>query len=149
VEQIVSSHPAIAAGGELAFWIKRAQEPGIAEATRLSVEAAHGLAQDYLAMLRRIGPQAARVTDKTPFNFHRLGLIHLLLPKARIIHCRRHPVDTCLSMYFLHFVERVDFVSDKGDLAFAYRECSRLMAHWRAVLPPDRFIEVDYEGLVA
>ncbi len=149
VEQIVSSHPAIAAGGELSFWPRRPSGPGIADATYLTPEAAHGLSRDYLDLLRRIGPNATRVTDKAPFNFHRLGLIHLLLPKARIIHCRRHPVDTCLSMYFLHFSERIEFVSDKGDLAFAYREYARLMEHWRAVLPPDRFIEVDYENLVA
>ena len=149
VEQIVSSHPAIAAGGELPFWIRRATPPGIAEATTLTPISAQDLAREYIALLRRIGPQAARVTDKAPFNFHRLGLIHLLLPKARIIHCRRHPVDTCLSMYFLHFAETIEFVSDKGDLAFAYREYARLMEHWRAVLPPDRFIEVDYENLVA
>jgi tetratricopeptide (TPR) repeat protein len=149
VEQILSSHPAIAAGGELPFWTRRPSSPGIANATYLTPEAAHDLSRDYLAMLRRMGPQAARVTDKAPFNFHRLGVIHLLLPNARIIHCRRHPVDTCLSMYFSDFSERIDFVSDKGDLAFAYRQYARQMEHWRAVLPPDRFIDVDYENLVA
>jgi tetratricopeptide (TPR) repeat protein len=149
VEQIISSHPAIAAGGELPFWPRRPSAPGIAEATDLTPEAARDLSREYLAVLRRIGPQAARVTDKAPFNFHRLGLIHLLLPQARIVHCRRHPVDTCLSMYFMHFAERIEFVSDQGNLAFAYREYARLMEHWRAVLPRDRFIEVDYESLVA
>jgi tetratricopeptide (TPR) repeat protein len=149
VEQILSSHPAIGAGGELPFWPRRPSSPGIANATLLTPEAAHDLSRDYLALLRRLEPQAFRVTDKAPFNFHRLGLIHLLLPKARVIHCRRHPVDTCLSMYFLQFSERIEFVSDKGDLAFAYRQYARLMEHWRAVLPPDRFIDVDYEDLVA
>jgi hypothetical protein len=76
-------------------------------------------------------------------------LIHLLLPKARVIHCRRHPVDTCLSMYFSYFSERIQFVSAKGDLAFAFQQYARLMEHWRAVLPPDRFIDIDYETLVA
>jgi tetratricopeptide (TPR) repeat protein len=149
VEQIVSSHPAVTAGGELSFWPRRPSGPGIADATYLTPEAAHDMSRDYLALLRRIGPHAARVTDKAPFNFHRLGLIHLLLPKAHIIHCRRHPVDTCLSMYFLHFSETIEFVSDKGDLTFAYLEYARLMEHWRAVLPPDRLFEIDYEDLVA
>jgi tetratricopeptide (TPR) repeat protein len=149
VEQILSSHPAIAAGGELTFWPRRASSPGIVEATYLLPEAAHDLSRDYLALLRRIGPEASRVTDKHLSNFHRLGLIHLLLPKAHIIHCRRHPVDTCLSMYFSNFSERIDFVSDKDDLAFAYKQYARLMEHWRAVLPPDCFIDVDYENLVA
>src|SRR5260370_18883549 len=107
------------------------------------------MAGDYLAMLRRIGPSAARVTDKVPFNLFQLGLIHLLLPKARIIHCRRHPIDTCLSMYFTNFKEKFEFVGVKGVLAFAYRQYGRLMDHWREVLPSDRFVEVDYESLIA
>jgi hypothetical protein len=122
---------------------------GIAEASYLTAEAGHGLAREYLALLRRIGPQAARVTDKAPFNHIRLGLIHLLLPQARIIHCRRHPVDTCLSMYFTYFSQRMDFAWAKADLAFAYRQYARLMDHWRAVLPRESFLEVDYEDLIA
>ena len=149
VEQIVSSHHQVAAGGELRFWVKRGMSSGIAEATYLTAEAGHGLAREYLDLLRRIGPQAARVTDKAPFNHIRLGLIHLLLPEARIIHCRRHPVDTCLSMYFTFFSQRMDFAWAKADLAFAYRQYARLMDHWRAVLPRERFIEVDYEDLIA
>jgi len=122
---------------------------GIDEASYLAAEAGHGLAREYLALLRRIGPQAARVTDKAPFNHIRLGLIHLLLPQARIIHCRRHPVDTCLSMYFTYFSQRMDFAWAKADLAFAYRQYARLMDHWRAVLPRESFLEVDYEDLIA
>src|SRR5208337_3438794 len=149
VEQIVTSHPAIASGGELRFWVKRVTPWGIAEATYLSAETGRDLAAEYLSLLRRIGPQAARVTDKAPFNYLRLGLIHLLLPMARIIHCRRHPVDTCLSIYFTFFKGRMDFAYAKADLAFAYRQYGRLMEHWRAVLPHDSFIEVDYENLIA
>src|SRR5260370_41407605 len=100
-------------------------------------------------MMGRIGASAAGVSDKVPFNLFQLGLLHLLLPKARIIHCRRHPIDTCLSMYFTNFKEKFEFVSDKGDLAFAYRQYARLMDHWREVLPSDRFVEVDYESFFA
>jgi tetratricopeptide (TPR) repeat protein len=149
VEQIVSSHPGVAAGEELFFWSNRARSRGIAEATSLTPDAGCELAAEYLALLRRIGPSAARVTDKQTFNFQQLGLIHLLLPKARVIHCHRHPIDTCLSMYFTYFKGRIPFVGDKADLAFAYRQYARIMDHWRNVLPPDRFIEIDYEKLVA
>ena len=149
VEQIVSSHPAIAAAEERFFWSNHAGSRGIAEATALTPEAGRGLAAEYLALLRRIGPSAARVTDKQPFNFQQLGLIHLVLPKARFVHCRRHPIDTCLSMYFTYFKGQIPFVSDKADLAFAYRQYTRIMDHWRAVLPSDRFLEVDYETLVS
>jgi tetratricopeptide (TPR) repeat protein len=148
VEQILSSHPQIAAGGEVSFWTKRAVSWGIASAAYLTPASARKLSEEYCAKLHRIRPDAARVTDKVPFNFFQLGLIHLLLPKARVIHCRRHPVDTCLSMYFTNFKETMEYASDKGDLAFAYQHYARLMAHWRSVLPPDRFLEVDYERLI-
>jgi tetratricopeptide (TPR) repeat protein len=128
VEQILSCHPAIAAGGELTFWPRRASSPGIADATYLPPEAAHDLSRYYMALFHRIAPEASRVTDKQPSNFLRVGLIHLLLPKARVIHCRRHPVNTCLSMYFSLFSERIEFVTDKDDLAFAYKQYENLVA---------------------
>jgi hypothetical protein len=149
VEQIISSHPRVAAGGELPFWVKRAGPWGIAEATYLSPETAHNLAGEYLAQLRRIGPTATRITDKQPFNVLHLGIIHLLLPKARIIQCRRHPVDTCLSIYFTNFTQVIEFATDKADLADGYQLYARLMDHWRTVLPSDRLLEVHYEELIA
>ena len=149
LEQIVSSHPMISAGEELFFWFNRARSPGVALATSLTPEAGSRLAQEYVALLRRIGPAAARVTDKQTFNFQQLGLIYLVLPKARIIHCRRNPIDTCLSMYSTYFKGRLEFVSDKADLGFAYKQYLKIMQHWREVLPSDRLLEVDYKDLVA
>jgi hypothetical protein len=104
-------------------------------------------AEDYLALLRKIGPTALRVTDKALSNFVRLGAIHLALPKARIIYCRRHPVDTCLSIYFANIEGRNAW--DRGDLVFLYRQRKQMMEHWRRVLPPERFTEVQYETLIA
>ncbi|MEO9190513.1 MAG: sulfotransferase [Acetobacteraceae bacterium] len=149
VEQIVTSHPAIAAGDELPFWSARGAGWEGADGDGFTVAAARAAAREYLDLLRGIGPSAARVTDKLPFNFRRLGLLHLLLPDARIIHCRRHPVDTCLSIYTIPFRAKLDFVGSKADLAFCYQQYARLMDHWRAMLPPDRFLEVDYERLIA
>ncbi len=149
VEQILSSHPKIAGGGELPYWIKRMGAWGIAEASYLTAGWGRDLSAGYLELLRRIGPTAARVTDKLPFNVLCLGLIHLLLPKARIIQCRRHPLDTCLSIYFANFRQAITFAADKADIAAAYRQYARLMDHWRAALPSERFLEVEYERLVA
>ena len=150
VEQIVSNHPLVAGAGELEFWVQRGSAWEESGADGLTAGATHRLAEDYRAeQLRRVAPCAARVTDKMPRNFLWLGLIHLVFPRARIIHCRRHPVDTCLSIYFTHFTRLTSFASDRGNLAFDYQQYQRLMAHWRAVLPPDRFLEVDYEALVA
>lgn len=146
VEQIISSHPEISAGGELRFWNERA---GAAIERLLNPSTLAALASEYLAELRRLAPAVARVTDKNPFNFLWIGLIHLVLPQARIIHCRRNPIDTCLSIYFTRFASRQEFAYDRGDLVFYYRQYERLMAHWRSILPADRFLEIDYETLIA
>lgn len=148
VEQIVSSHPAVAAGGELGFWTNRLSEweASWTQAPGEAMTAAPGKA--YVALLRQNGPHAARVTDKMPTNFFAAGLIHLLLPRARIIHCLRNPIDTCLSIYMTPFSGPFPWASDREDLVFYYRQYERLMQHWRAVLPADRFMEVEYEELV-
>jgi tetratricopeptide (TPR) repeat protein len=144
-EQILSSHPAVAASGELGFWTNSVAEWG---ADSLEGDKISTAAKDYLALLRTVGPSAARVTDKSPWNFQLLWVLRLAFPDAHIIHCRRNPLDTCLSIYFTNFA-RQDFAWDLGDLAFQYRQYERLTDHWRSVLPRDRFTEVQYETLVA
>jgi len=89
----------------------------------------------------------ARVIDKLPMNFLRVGLIHVLFPKARIIHCRRDPLDVCLSCYFQDF-RTLNFAWTLADIGFVYKQYERLMEHWGKVLP-GRIIEVVYEDLVA
>jgi tetratricopeptide (TPR) repeat protein len=148
IERIVSSHPSVAGGGELPFWNEHA--PALVDAEPSSIASAAGAVRaGYLDVLRRIGPDAARVTDKMPFNFLWAGLIHVLLPRARFVHCRRHPIDTCLSIYQTQFAHNWGFASDRADLAFYYRQYLRLMDHWRAVLPPDRLCDVVYEDATA
>ena len=112
-----------------------------------TAEATQRLAGEYLEALRALGSGAKRVTDKAPGNFLWLGLIHRVFPNATLVHCRRHPVDNALSM----FTTNIDYayMSNRSDLVFVFRQHQRLMAHWRAVLPPDQFVEVDYEALVA
>jgi tetratricopeptide (TPR) repeat protein len=148
VERILSSHPAVAGGGELRFWRDARARLASAPTSRLGQVAA-GVRGAYLRLLRTIGPDARRVTDKMPFNFLWVGLVHLLLPRARVVHCRRHPIDTCLSIYQTQFAESWGFASDFADLASYYRQYRRLMDHWRAVLPADRMLDVDYEDVVA
>ena len=148
-EQILSSHPDIRAGGELQFWQAFDKEVDPLRLTATS-EATRHIADDYLAVLRAHGSDAKRVTDKLLDNFVRLGLIHRIFPNATIIHCRRHPIDNALSMFTTKLVEAdAAYISNRSDLVFAYRQYQRLMAHWREVLPSDRFVEVDYEALVA
>ncbi|MEP6998376.1 MAG: sulfotransferase [Betaproteobacteria bacterium] len=149
VEQIVSSHPEVAAGGELRYWGEKGKEQGDAAAGTLGASEAHRLVDGYCRVLRAGASHAAqRVTDKMPTNFFLLGLIHLLLPRARIIHCRRDPADTGLSIYCTPFPRSPDYGHDRGNIVFYYEQYARLMAHWRSVLPADRLFEVDYEALV-
>ena len=153
VEQILASHPAVFGAGELTFW-----QAGAArfERTRRqhapdspTARAAIGeLAQRYLQQLDALAPHALRVIDKMPDNFRHLGLIHAALPDGRVIHMRRHPIDTCLSIYFQDFKATLDYANDPGDLAHFYGEYVRLMQHWRSVLPPEVMLEVTYEELI-
>jgi len=149
VEQIVSSHPDVGSGGELKFWRDHARE--VFEPTGASIDPTklRGVANSYLEVLRSHGPNAQRVTDKMPLNFMVLGAIHATFPNARIIHCRRNPLDNALSMYLTPFAQPVNFVHSRENIAYYYREYQRLMAHWRDALPVDRFLEIDYEEVIS
>ncbi len=148
-EQILASHPAVFGAGELPFWTTASV------AYRFSPPDAEGsaallrrLAADYLRLLQDLSADALRVVDKMPANFLALGLIHASLPNARIIHMRRNPIDTCLSIYFQHFETGISYANDLQDLAHYYTEYLRLMRHWRITLPEDAILHVPYEGLV-
>jgi tetratricopeptide (TPR) repeat protein len=143
VEQIVSMHPEVRAGGELNFWNQRGMAWQRSD-ERAFLEKA---ASDYLGVLRAIAPTAARVTDKLPFNFLWAGLIHVAFPRATIIHCRRAAIDTALSIHQTHFHPTMPFPTGGAELVAYFRDYRRLVEHWRRVLPADRFIEVEYEDL--
>ena len=147
VEQILSSHPEVAAGGELNFWNER----GLAWLQTAPATAdggfPEGAAAEYLAVLRKIGQGAARVTDKMPFNFLWAGLIHLAFSGATIIHCRRSAIDTAVSIHQTNFNRHVAFAVGGPELVAYFHAYRRITAHWRSVLPPARFIEVEYESL--
>ncbi len=143
-ERIVSSHPEAAGGGELLFWNEHA--PALVGADVDSLGRVASSTQSlYGELLSGIGPEALRVTDKMPGNFLWLGLVHLLFPNARFVHCRRNPVDTCLSLYSTDITGSWGFASDRGDLVWYYRQYLRVMEHWRAVIPQGRLLDVDYE----
>jgi tetratricopeptide (TPR) repeat protein len=152
VEQIVSMHPEAGAGGELNFWNERGAAWHVSSAAGNETpfvfsEFMAKAAADYLGVLHAIAPKAARVTDKMPFNFLWAGLIHVAFPRATIIHCRRSAIDTALSIHQTHFHPSLAFPTGGAELVAYFRGYQRLMSHWRSVLPPDRFLEVDYEEL--
>ena len=98
-------------------------------------------------MRRDTGTGIERIIDTLPNNFFRLGVIALLFPNARVIHCQRDPLDVCLAIYCKYFQRGNDYAYDFADIAAYYRTYERLMAHWREVLPL-RMLEVEYEALV-
>lgn len=158
VEQILASHPRLHGAGELPYFhgvcTRRGRWLGTTTpypegVLDLSAAVAQELAQSYLARLRRDTSTAIRVTDKMPANFLYLGLIAILFPRARIVHCRREPFDTCLSIYFqdFTFADGNPYAWDLFEIGRYYRQYVRLMEHWRRVLP-GRIHEVHYEALV-
>ncbi|MBV9722891.1 MAG: sulfotransferase, partial [Mycobacterium sp.] len=147
VEQIVSMHPAVGAGGELNFWNDRGAAWLRSGAAGNEMPFLAKASVDYLRVLRSIAPKAVRVTDKMPFNFLWAGLIHVAFPRAIIIHCRRVAIDTALSIHQTHFHPDLAFPTGGAELVAYFRSYQQLMDHWRSVLPADRFIEVDYEDL--
>ncbi len=147
VEQIVSNHPEVGAAGELYFWNQRGSTWHRSGTEAIESPFLSQSAADYLRLLHTIAPGAARVTDKMPFNFLWAGVIHMALPNAIMIHCRRAPVDTALSIHQTHFHPGLAFPTGGEELVEYFRSYERLTAHWRKVLPADRFIEVTYEEL--
>lgn len=148
VEQMLSNHPHIGGAGELTAW-EAANAALRANGGRLNADLAGLVAPHYLGILSRMAPQKSKVIDKMPDNFNYAGLFHTVFPKGKIIHCRRHPLDTCLSIYFHKFTGDFPYAHDLSDLAFYYRQYLRLTAHWRSALPTDCWLDVDYEALVA
>jgi len=151
VEQVLASHPEVFAAGEVMNF-REAMEAVAAfpEAMpSLTAEQLREIGARYAKSMRALAPTAERITDKMPSNFRFVGLIHLALPNARIIHVRRDPIDTCLSCYSKIFTGDQPFSYDLGELGRFYRAYEALMAHWRRVLPEGAMIEVQYEELVA
>jgi hypothetical protein len=153
VEQILASHPKVFGAGEIEDFKSAMDKPGgIVPFPEKAMTATLGQLREvgarYLESICKLAPQAERITDKMLANFLHVGLIHLALPHARIIHTRRDPVDTCLSCYTHWFAAGHEYSYDLGELGRYYRGYAALMAHWHAVLPPGIMLDVQYEAVV-
>ena len=153
VEQILASHPLVFGAGE----IDEVPRHSPRFKTRAAVDfytdklvptagAAHELAAEYINYLTTLSKGARRVTVKTLENVLHLGVIATLFPRARIIHCRRDPLDICVSCYFQNFRE-IEFAWSLENIGAYYRAYEKLMAHWTHVLPVP-IHEVVYEDLI-
>jgi tetratricopeptide (TPR) repeat protein len=148
VEQILASHPEIHAAGEMSHIQNLVDRMGDFPAAIATI-ALEPLGDAYLKAIEPLGQGRRHVVDKMLANFPYAGLIRLILPEARIIHCRRDPVDTCLSCYSKLFAKEMVFSYDQAELGRFHRDYQTLTAHWRAVLPATHFLEIDYEAVVA
>ncbi len=159
VEQILASHPQVFGAGELVEIEKLAKE--IPSPTGQNDDFCRQLAcaesgilkeqaEKYLSLLREICSQegVTYIINKMPTNFIYLGFIALLFPKARIIHCVRDGMDTCLSNYFTCFHSPSKHTYHLQILGEYYAEYCRIMKHWQTVLPL-RLLPIEYEKLVS
>jgi len=154
IDRIISSHSHVASLGEhntLAFALIR--EAGDTAGKKELIEKSVDI--DFAALGRRycdgidgFGDSAPRLVDKTPMNFLYLGLIHLAMPGARIIHMRRKPMDSCYAIYKTLFRAGYPFSYSLQDVGRYYIAYHGLMDHWRKTIP-GAFLDVDYEAVIA
>ncbi|HEX7964366.1 MAG TPA: sulfotransferase [Gammaproteobacteria bacterium] len=157
VEQILASHSEVRGAGEthaLRNSLREELPPdagdyGLPEALAGQDAAAFArAAARYGRYLDAVAPGAARVTNKLPGNMVFVGLVSLLYPEARIVHCSREPLDTCLSCYTKLFTTGHPFAYEQMELGRFHRMYQELMHHWQTALP-GRMLELRYEELVA
>lgn len=150
VEQILSAHPSVTAGGELGLlpWlVSRRLLPYPQRLGEIGPDEIGNVADEYTARVSRLFPRADHVTDKRPDNFLHVGLVKAMFPEARIVHTRRERRDNCLSVWFQQLGGHLNYATDLAHTAHYYRQQERLMAHWRAALGESVFT-VDYDRLV-
>ena len=158
IEQILASHPEVEGTHELPELSRVARQTGMRRSDRKSypqairdvaVEELAGLGERYLRRTERHRElMRPRFTDKLPNNFVHVGFVSLILPNAKIIDARRHPLDSCLGSYKQLFARGQPFTYDLFELGEFYLQYVRLMDHWHAVLP-GKVLEVHYEDVVA
>ena len=156
VEQILASHPQIHGAGEISdiknILLKENTKmsgghfPAMVPA--LEQHEIKQLAESYLLKIRSLAGNKIRVTNKMPSNFLFIGMIRLMFPRAKIIHCKRNPADTCLSCFKNYFPNSQEFSYDLSELGKYYVLYQKLMAHWHATLP-DYIYDINYEDLIS
>jgi hypothetical protein len=152
VEALLAAHADVRAGGELTTFERSiAAMPAIRPGSPVSDlrQILRALGTAYIEETDAIAAGASHLTDKMPFNFRFVPLIRAALPKARIIHVRRDPLDVAYSCFATHFVDHVPFSYDLAELGAYFGAYERLMAAWLRAMPPDAMLEVGYEELVA
>ena len=158
VERVLGSHSQVYSAGELGNFatalmqqvrvLTNGSQPPRDELVRLSAAVDfRKLGDAYVESTRPFTGKTPRFIDKLPLNFLYAGLIHLALPRARMINLKRHPLDTCYAVYKQLFVDAYPYSYDLAELGRYYAAYERLMRHWNEVLP-GVVHTVEYESLV-
>ncbi len=156
VEQILASHPEIYGAGELnnlrQIALKNIPESKNTETIGYralpSKEECIQIGKDYIEDIRQYSSSAKYITNKLPNNFSFIGLIKLVLPNAKIIHCKRNPMDTCFSIFKNYFYRAESYFFDLKEIGIFYTQYQNMMTHWKNTLPKNSFYEVQYEDMV-
>ena len=156
VEQIITSHSNVFGAGELPQ-LSRIVKDNFLIAGSLSKEKVFDLINDdslinklrdfYFKYLKRFNSNETFITDKAPLNFRWIGLIKILFPSSKIIHCTRNPKDNCLSLYKNLFEGGLNFSYNQKELGTYYNLYLDLMKHWKNVIP-NSFYEANYEEII-
>lgn len=154
VEQILASHSRVFGAGELqdmneviTCLQQISTKPFPGDVDQLTEAHYRVLAARYVDRVRMETDKPV-IVDKMPHNFRYLGLITMLFPNAKIIHCQRDPMDTCFSIYKQLFSESHPYACEQSALGHYYRLYQDLMAHWNKVIP-SKILNLQYEDLVA
>jgi tetratricopeptide (TPR) repeat protein len=155
IEQILASHSQVFGAGELPL-LDQLVTDRCARNGSAFPQGVLGLARQdfrdlgacYVTALSDLAPSTRRITDKMLSNFLLVGLIHLALPNATIIHAVRDPLDTCLSCFSKLFATGQSFSYDLAELGRYYRHYQALMDYWHRLLPRGRILDVHYEDVV-
>jgi tetratricopeptide (TPR) repeat protein len=146
IEQILASHPDVDGAGELDFIPRLPSGKGMFPGN-VNIDKLTEYGNTYMELIRHKYHDSRRVVDKMPQNFIYAGLIKLILPNAKIIHCTRSPEDTCWSIFKTHFVGKHPYSWDLKNLGLYYRDYADLMEHYEDVLP-DPIHTANYEAMV-
>ena len=113
----------------------------------LSLDQREALGRGYIEDTKMHRKDAPMFTDKMPNNFRHIGLIHLIMPNAKIIDARRYPLDCCFSMFKQLFAQGQEFSYGLAEAGSYYRNYVNLMDHWNSVLP-DKILRVNNEDVI-
>ncbi len=157
VEQILASHPKVHGAGEISdldqvvtsYFGKSGGAKFINSVDRASADRFLNAGNEYISRIREHSDTAGFITNKMPSNFWLIGMIGLMLPNAKIIHCRRDSRDICLSIFKNYFSGDGNYYAyDLAELGRYYNLYRDLMKHWHGVLP-DFIYDISYEDVVA